>query len=173
MVEWLSFLSTPLLNLNALARYLLWSSFVVVCSEWQGPERLRARGRTQTGRARLRRPGAYECEPRSPDCAHTRRVAVVCSYLPSVVYTRRRTRGRRRPLLLSTTSTRKVTRQNLPRVLPVLSSMSSAAMLFKSRLDADIQSTQELIVFCHALERVLLPLPKSYEVLKRFLPILL
>ncbi|KAM5537899.1 hypothetical protein V8D89_008375 [Ganoderma adspersum] len=36
-------------------------------------------------------------------------------------------------------------------------------MLFKSRLDADIQSTQELIVFCHALERVLLPLPKSYE----------
>ena len=51
--------------------------------------------------------------------------------------------------------------------------MSSAAMLFKSRLDADIQSTQELIVFCHVQERVLLPLPKSYEVLKRFLPILL
>ncbi|KAI1790359.1 hypothetical protein LXA43DRAFT_1062162 [Ganoderma leucocontextum] len=36
-------------------------------------------------------------------------------------------------------------------------------MLFKSRLDADTKSTQELIVFCHGQERVLLPLPKTFE----------
>ncbi|TBU37034.1 hypothetical protein BD309DRAFT_663960 [Dichomitus squalens] len=37
-------------------------------------------------------------------------------------------------------------------------------MLFKSRIDAEDRSTQELIIFCHAHERVLLPLPKTYEV---------
>ncbi|TBU41219.1 hypothetical protein BD309DRAFT_1002612 [Dichomitus squalens] len=36
-------------------------------------------------------------------------------------------------------------------------------MLFKSRIDAEDRSTQELIIFCHAHERVLLPLPKTYE----------
>ena len=36
-------------------------------------------------------------------------------------------------------------------------------MLFKSRVDADTKSTQELIIFCHAQDRVLLPLPKTYE----------
>ena len=37
-------------------------------------------------------------------------------------------------------------------------------MLFKSRLDSDIKSSQELIIFNHKQERVLLPLPKTYEV---------
>nr|VWO95691.1 Fungal_trans domain-containing protein [Ganoderma boninense] len=39
----------------------------------------------------------------------------------------------------------------------------SAVMLFKSRLDPDTRSAQDLIVFCHAQERILLPLPKTYE----------
>lgn len=38
------------------------------------------------------------------------------------------------------------------------------AMLFKSRHDEDTTATQELIVFCHAQERVLLPLPKTFKV---------
>ena len=37
-------------------------------------------------------------------------------------------------------------------------------MLFKSLSDPDAKSEQQLIIFCHAQERVLLPLPKSYEV---------
>nr|VWP01479.1 DgcP [Ganoderma boninense] len=38
-----------------------------------------------------------------------------------------------------------------------------AVMLFKSRFDPDTRSTEELIVFHHAQQRVLLPLPKTYE----------
>ncbi|KAI0752831.1 hypothetical protein C8Q80DRAFT_1267314 [Daedaleopsis nitida] len=36
-------------------------------------------------------------------------------------------------------------------------------MLFKSPLDPDMKSTQQLVILCHAQERVLLPLPKTYE----------
>ncbi|KAI0351961.1 hypothetical protein OH77DRAFT_827251 [Trametes cingulata] len=36
-------------------------------------------------------------------------------------------------------------------------------MLFQSSLNPDIKSTQDLIVLCHEQERVLVPLPKTYE----------
>ncbi|KAI0365088.1 hypothetical protein BV20DRAFT_1028715 [Pilatotrama ljubarskyi] len=36
-------------------------------------------------------------------------------------------------------------------------------MLFQSRLNPDVKSTQELIVLCHEQGRVLVPLPKTFE----------
>ncbi|EIW54134.1 uncharacterized protein TRAVEDRAFT_74391 [Trametes versicolor FP-101664 SS1] len=36
-------------------------------------------------------------------------------------------------------------------------------MLFRSNLHEDIRSSQDLIILCHAQERVLVPLPKTYE----------
>ncbi|KAI0800206.1 hypothetical protein C8Q74DRAFT_1235065 [Fomes fomentarius] len=36
-------------------------------------------------------------------------------------------------------------------------------MLFTSLADPDTKSTQQLIIFCHSQERVILPLPKSYD----------
>ncbi|RPD57833.1 hypothetical protein L226DRAFT_309414 [Lentinus tigrinus ALCF2SS1-7] len=40
-------------------------------------------------------------------------------------------------------------------------------MLFKSAGDAGAQASHELIIFCHAQSRVLLPLPRSYEEAQR------
>ncbi|KAI0700990.1 hypothetical protein C8T65DRAFT_657033 [Cerioporus squamosus] len=40
-------------------------------------------------------------------------------------------------------------------------------MLFKSTGDADAKASQELIIFCHAQSRVLLPLPRTYEEAQR------
>ena len=38
-------------------------------------------------------------------------------------------------------------------------------MLFPSTHDSNVKTQQDLIVFCYAQERVLIPLPKTYEVL--------